>query len=200
MVRVVFVSCVQVILGVDRLDYMKGIPHKLNAFDRFLELYPEWADRVVLVQLAVPSRSVVPEYQRLKSAVHEIVGKINGRRGGLGYIPVHYLDQSLNFTELVALYRVSDVCFISSLRDGMNLVAFEYVASQVRKIVSDQCIACPVARQVGRTCPVGVCRRVSITGRWSFDGQSLELGSNSCSFERVTNLCSRGASQPTRVS
>lgn len=123
----------KVILGVDRLDYMKGIPHKLNAFDRFLELYPEWNGKCVLVQLAVPSRSVVLEYQRLKSSVHEIVGKINGRRGHLGFIPVHYLDQSLNFTELVALYRVADVAFITSLRDGMNLVAFEYVAAQKGK-------------------------------------------------------------------
>eukprot|EP01055_Gregarina_sp_Pseudo9_P004154 Gregarina_sp_Pseudo_9__4153@NODE_42_length_5251_cov_42_105526_g39_i0_p1_GENE_NODE_42_length_5251_cov_42_105526_g39_i0NODE_42_length_5251_cov_42_105526_g39_i0_p1_ORF_typecomplete_len1118_score192_54Glyco_transf_20/PF00982_21/1_4e167Trehalose_PPase/PF02358_16/2_7e21Glycos_transf_1/PF00534_20/1_1e09Glyco_trans_1_4/PF13692_6/0_0041_NODE_42_length_5251_cov_42_105526_g39_i0633416 len=123
----------KVILGVDRLDYMKGIPHKLNAFDRFLELYPEWNGKCVLVQLAVPSRSVVVEYQRLKSSVHEIVGKINGRRGHLGFIPVHYLDQSLNFTELVALYRVADVAFITSLRDGMNLVAFEYVAAQKGK-------------------------------------------------------------------
>lgn len=65
-----FMCCVtQVILGVDRLDYMKGLPHKLNAFDRFLELHPEWNERCVLVQLAVPSRTVVPEYQRLKSTV-----------------------------------------------------------------------------------------------------------------------------------
>lgn len=120
----------KVILGVDRLDYMKGLPHKLNAFDRFLELYPAWNERCVLVQLAVPSRTLVPEYQRLKSTVHELVGMINGRRGNLTHVPVHYLDQSLSFDELVALYRVADVALVTSLRDGMNLVAYEFVACQ----------------------------------------------------------------------
>lgn len=136
---------------------MKGLPHKLNTFDRFLEMYPEWSDRCVLVQLAVPSRTVIPEYQRLKSTVrlnvhiesdmkyndgacccvvfhfqvHELVGMINGKRGNLTHVPVHYLDQSLSFDELVALYRVADVALITSLRDGMNLVAFEFIACQV---------------------------------------------------------------------
>ncbi|CEL96125.1 unnamed protein product [Vitrella brassicaformis CCMP3155] len=123
----------KVILGVDRLDYMKGIPHKLNGFDQFLEKNSEWIDRCVLVQLAVPSRTVVPEYQRLKSKVHELVGRIIGKRGGLASVPVHYLDQSLSFEELVALYRVADVAFISSLRDGMNLVSYEYIACQEGK-------------------------------------------------------------------
>uniref|UniRef100_A0A0G4I9Q1 Uncharacterized protein n=1 Tax=Chromera velia CCMP2878 TaxID=1169474 RepID=A0A0G4I9Q1_9ALVE len=123
----------KVLLGVDRLDYMKGIPHKLNGFDRFLEQNPEWVEQCVLVQLAVPSRTVVPEYQRLKSKVHEMVGRINAKRGKLASVPIHYLDKSLSFDQLVALYRVADVALITSLRDGMNLVAFEYIACQEEK-------------------------------------------------------------------
>eukprot|EP00742_Colponemidia_sp_Colp-10_P008523 GILJ01009236.1.p1 GENE.GILJ01009236.1~~GILJ01009236.1.p1 ORF type:complete len:841 (-),score=141.00 GILJ01009236.1:472-2994(-) len=123
----------KVILGIDRLDYIKGIPHKLLALDRFLTTHPDWKDNVVLIQLAVPSRTDVPEYQKLKCQVHEMVGRINGKYGSLDRVPIHYLDQSLNFEKLVALYSVADVCFISSLRDGMNLVAYEYVASQKEK-------------------------------------------------------------------
>ena len=123
----------KVILGVDRLDYMKGLEQKLRAFDLFLTDHPEWHDRVVLVQLAVPSRSEVKEYQRLKKHVHELVGQVSGKHSQLSAqngSPVLYLDQAVDHTDLVALYALSDVLLITSLRDGMNLVAFEYVASQ----------------------------------------------------------------------
>ena len=120
----------KVILGVDRLDYIKGIPHKLLAFERLLRTHEEWIGKVVLVQLAVPSRTDVLDYQVLKAQTHEIVGRINSTCGRLGYTPVHYLDQSVNQRQLTALYRRADVCFVSSLRDGMNLVAFEYTACQ----------------------------------------------------------------------
>jgi len=123
----------KVILGVDRLDYIKGIPHKLLAFELFLRTHIEWIGRVVLVQLAVPSRTDVPDYQLLKAQTHEIVGRINSTYGQLGYTPVHYLDQSVNQQQLTALYRRADVCFVSSLRDGMNLVAFEYTACQYER-------------------------------------------------------------------
>jgi len=119
----------KVILGIDRLDYMKGIPHKLMAFGCFLDLHPDWADKCVLVQLAVPSRRDVPEYQRLQRQVHELVGQICGRHSTIETgVPVIYLDQSMSFDDLVALYKVADVCLITSLRDGMNLVAYEYIA------------------------------------------------------------------------
>lgn len=124
----------RVILGIDRLDYMKGIPHKLRAFGCFLDLHPDWADRCVLVQLAVPSRRAVPEYQRLQRQVHEIVGQITGRHSKLETgSPVIYLDSSMSFFDLVALYHVADVALITSLRDGMNLVAYEFIAGHKGK-------------------------------------------------------------------
>ncbi|KFM22881.1 Alpha,alpha-trehalose-phosphate synthase [UDP-forming] 1 [Auxenochlorella protothecoides] len=120
----------KVMLGVDRLDMIKGIPQKLLAFEKFLEEHPEWCDRVLLVQIAVPSRTDVPEYQRLRSMVHEVVGRINGRYGTLTHVPIYHLDRQLSFHELVALYAITDVALVTSLRDGMNLVSYEYVACQ----------------------------------------------------------------------
>jgi len=119
----------RVILGIDRLDYTKGIPHKLMAFGSFLDLHPEWAPRCVLVQLAVPSRRDVPEYQRLQRQVHELVGQICGKHSTLeSGSPVIYLDQSMSLQDLVALYHVADAALITPLRDGMNLVSYEYIA------------------------------------------------------------------------
>jgi alpha,alpha-trehalose-phosphate synthase [UDP-forming] len=120
----------KVMLGVDRLDMIKGIPQKLLAFEKFLEEHPEWRDKVLLVQIAVPSRTDVPEYQRLRSLVHEIVGRINGRYGTLTHVPIHHLDRQLSFPELAALYAITDVALVTSLRDGMNLVSYEFVACQ----------------------------------------------------------------------
>lgn len=120
----------QVMLGVDRLDMIKGIPQKLLGFERFLEEHPEWRDHVLLVQIAVPTRQDVPEYQRLAAQVHEIVGRINGRFGSLSSLPIHHLDRSMGFEELCALYAVTDVLLVTSLRDGMNLVCYEFVACQ----------------------------------------------------------------------
>lgn len=120
----------KVMLGVDRLDMIKGIPQKLLAFEKFLEEHPNWRDKVLLVQIAVPSRTDVPEYQKLRSMVHEIVGRINGKYGTLTHVPIYHLDRQLSFDELVALYAITDVALVTSLRDGMNLVSYEYVACQ----------------------------------------------------------------------
>lgn len=120
----------KVMLGVDRLDMIKGIPQKLLAFEKFLEENIEWRDKVIFVQIAVPTRTDVYEYQRLTSQVHEIVGRINGRFGTLTTVPIHHLDRSLAFHELCAVYAITDVALITSLRDGMNLVSYEYVACQ----------------------------------------------------------------------
>jgi trehalose 6-phosphate synthase/phosphatase len=125
----------KVMLGVDRLDMIKGIPQKLLAFEMFLEKNPEWREKVMLVQIAVPTRTDVPEYQRLTSQVHEIVGRINGRYGSVTFVPIHHLDRSLAFHELCALYASTDVALVTSLRDGMNLVSYEYVACQSTKNV-----------------------------------------------------------------
>ncbi|KVI00773.1 hypothetical protein Ccrd_020974 [Cynara cardunculus var. scolymus] len=122
-----------VMLGVDRLDMIKGIPQKILAFEKFLEENPDWHDKVVLLQIAVPTRTDVPEYQKLTCQVHEIVGRINGRFGSLTTVPIHHLDRSLDFHGLCALYAITDVALITSLRDGMNLVSYEFVACQASK-------------------------------------------------------------------
>ncbi|KAK2460983.1 hypothetical protein APHAL10511_007453 [Amanita phalloides] len=127
---------VKVIVGVDRLDYIKGVPQKLHALELFLTQHPEWIGKarrqtmVVLVQLAVPSRQDVEEYQNLRSTVNELVGRINGRFGTVEFMPIHFMHKSLPFDELCALYALSDVCLVSSTRDGMNLVSYEYIACQ----------------------------------------------------------------------
>nr|GLL30310.1 alpha,alpha-trehalose-phosphate synthase [UDP-forming] 1-like [Ipomoea trifida] len=123
----------KVMLGVDRLDMIKGIPQKILAFEKFLEENPDWRDKVVLLQIAVPTRTDVPEYQRLTCQVHEIVGRINGRFGSLTTVPIHHLDRTLDFHALCALYAVTDVALVTSLRDGMNLVSYEFVACQASK-------------------------------------------------------------------
>ena len=118
------------VLGVDRLDYIKGIDLKLLAFAEALRRHPEFIGQLSLLQVAVPSREDVEEYQNLKQQVEQLVGKINGEFGKPGYIPIHYMYKSISFEELVALYRRSQALLISSKRDGMNLVSLEFIASQ----------------------------------------------------------------------
>ena len=125
---------VKVIVGVDRLDYIKGVPQKLHALELFLTQHPEWIGKVVLVQLAVPSRQDVEEYQNLRATVNELVGRINGRFGTVEFMPIHFMHKSLQFDELCALYALSDVCLVTSTRDGMNLVSVIF-ASLVRSRV-----------------------------------------------------------------
>lgn len=124
---------VKIIVGVDRLDYIKGVPQKLHAFEVFLTENPEWIGKVILVQVAVPSRGDVEEYQNLRSTVNELVGRINGKFGTVEFVPIHYMHKSVSFNELISLYSVSDVCLVSSTRDGMNLVSYEYIACQQEK-------------------------------------------------------------------
>ena len=107
------------------------MPHKLLALELFLTRFPEWRGKVTLIQVGVPSRTEVPEYQRLAERVNELVGRINGTFGNLEYAPVHYINQSITQEELVAIYNVADVCLVTSLRDGMNLVSYEFVAAQM---------------------------------------------------------------------
>lgn len=116
------------VLGVDRLDYSKGILQRLYAVERLFDLYPDFRGRVSFVQIAVPSRTAVKEYEDLKRNVDETVGRINGRFSNSGWTPIIYLYRGLPREELVAYYRAADVALITPLRDGMNLVAKEYVA------------------------------------------------------------------------
>lgn len=120
----------KIIVGVDRLDYIKGVPQKLHAFEIFLEQHPEWIGKVILVQVAVPSRGDVEEYQNLRANVNELIGRINGKFGTVEFVPIHFLHKSVTFEELISLYSLSDVCLVSSTRDGMNLVSYEYIACQ----------------------------------------------------------------------
>jgi trehalose 6-phosphate synthase/phosphatase len=121
-----------IVLGVDRLDYTKGIPQRLIAFERLLNTHPEHRNAVTLVQVAVPSRSEVSEYRDLKREIDRLVGNINGRFGTETWTPIRYLYRSLPQERLCGLYRDSDVALVTPLRDGMNLVAKEYVACQVQ--------------------------------------------------------------------
>lgn len=120
-----------IVLGVDRLDYTKGIDLRLRALETMFETQPELIGRVSLVQVSVPSREDVDEYQTIRRRVEELVGRINGRFGRAGWRPVHYLYRSLPFDELIASYIAADVMLVTPLRDGMNLVAKEYVATRV---------------------------------------------------------------------
>ncbi len=120
----------KVILGVDRLDYTKGIPGRIRAFERLLEVYPEHRERAVLIQVAVPSRGQVAEYQALKREIDELVGRVNGRFATSEWSPIRYLYRSVSPERLASLYRDADVALVTPLRDGMNLVAKEFVASQ----------------------------------------------------------------------
>jgi alpha,alpha-trehalose-phosphate synthase [UDP-forming] len=118
-----------VLLGVDRLDYTKGILHRLNAYGELLD-EGRLGPQVVLVQVASPSRERVEAYRTLRDEVEVIVGRINGQHGEVGYSPVEYLHQSFPRDEMAALYLTADVMLVTPLRDGMNLVAKEYVASR----------------------------------------------------------------------
>ena len=120
----------QIILGVDRLDYTKGIPTRLRAFRRMLEHRPATRGKVSLVQISSPSRTRVPEYQSEKVAVDQLVGEINGQFSEAGWTPIRYLYRSYPQIELACFYSLADVCMVTPLRDGLNLVAKEFVASQ----------------------------------------------------------------------
>lgn len=121
----------QMALGVDRLDYSKGLLRRLRAWERLLERYPELCEEVVLFQLVVPSRESVPAYQKLKREFDRVVGRINGRFATAAWQPVHHLYNSVDPGELAALYRLASVGLVTPIRDGMNLVSKEYCACQI---------------------------------------------------------------------
>ncbi|MBN1855707.1 MAG: bifunctional alpha,alpha-trehalose-phosphate synthase (UDP-forming)/trehalose-phosphatase [Dehalococcoidia bacterium] len=118
------------ILSVDRLDYTKGILQRLDAFDLFLDRNPQYREKLKFVLVVVPSRTMVARYALLKKQIDELVGAINGKHGSLRWTPITYTYRSVPFESLVALYRRADVALVTPLRDGMNLVAKEYLASR----------------------------------------------------------------------
>jgi len=123
----------KLILSIDRLDYSKGIAKRLNAFEYFLNKYPQYKEKVRLIILAVPSRSKVPQYKLLKKEIDELVGRINGDFATVSWTPIWYFYRSLPFENLIDLYTSSDIAWLTPLRDGMNLVAKEYIATRTDK-------------------------------------------------------------------
>jgi len=119
----------RIILSVDRLDYTKGIPYRVKAFRRLLEKYPDLRKRIVLMQVVVPSRSEVDQYQQLKTQIDGLVTEVNGEFGEVGWTPVQHFFRSISREELLALYLASDVGLVTPLKDGMNLVCKEYCVS-----------------------------------------------------------------------
>ena len=140
------------IIGVDRLDYIKGIPQKLDGLEFFFEEHADMVRKVAMIQVAVPSRERVPEYRDLATRIHQRVDEINAKYGAFrclrrsfcmtqpilthhstgtpSYKPINLFYQPVSFEDLLALYASSDVCLITSIRDGMNLVSYEYIACQ----------------------------------------------------------------------
>ena len=117
-------------LGIDRIDYTKGIPHRVRAVGRFLEKYPEYLGKVVFIQAGVMSRTNIDAYQQLSDQIDRLLDEINGRFGRRGWQPIIYMPNDLPNVTLLALRRLARFCAVSSLHDGMNLVAKEYVASR----------------------------------------------------------------------
>jgi trehalose 6-phosphate synthase/phosphatase len=120
----------KLIISIDRLDYTKGIPQRLRGYATFLEEHPEWLRKVVLVMVVVPSRANVDQYQDLKEEVEQLVSRLNGKYGTFDWVPVQYMYHSVSFNELTTLYREAEVALLTPLRDGMNLVAKEFLAAK----------------------------------------------------------------------
>lgn len=123
----------KIVLGVDRLDYTKGIPEKLKAFRTALRKFPDLHEKIVLIQVVVPSRFRIPKYNDLKTEIERMVGEINGQFTKSGWVPIHYIYRSLDRRELLAYYRTAEIVLITPLKDGMNLVAKEYCASNLEE-------------------------------------------------------------------
>jgi trehalose 6-phosphate synthase len=120
----------RLVIGVDRLDYSKGIVERIDAFEQFLVAYPERRDQAVLLQITPPSRSEVPEYDALAGQIDQSIGRINGAHSGLDWVPIRFVKRAFSRQVLAGLYRHAAVGLVTPMRDGMNLVAKEYVAAQ----------------------------------------------------------------------
>jgi trehalose 6-phosphate synthase len=118
------------LIGVDRLDYSKGLVQRLEAFERFCEANSDWLPKVTYLQIAPLSRTEIPEYGRLEEAIAALTARINGKYGEAGALPLRYLNRTYSRETLAGLYRLARVALVTPLRDGMNLVAKEYVAAQ----------------------------------------------------------------------
>ena len=120
----------KIVLSIDRLDYTKGIINRLKGYEAFLERSPDWQGKVTLIAVVVPSRVKVEHYQYMKRQIDELVGKINGKFGKVNWTPILYSYRYIPFEQLIALYKTSDIALVTPLRDGMNLIAKEYIATK----------------------------------------------------------------------
>ena len=125
-----FIGNRKLIIGVDRMDYSKGLPQRFEAVSKLFDHYPESRGSTSFIQIAPPSRSVVDEYIHLRETLDQLCGRINGDYGDLDWIPIRYLARPYPRTEIAGLFKISDVCLVTPLQDGMNLVAKEFIASQ----------------------------------------------------------------------
>jgi len=123
------VGNLKIIFSIDRLDYTKGIPERLDAFEVFLENNPKWHEKIVLILVVAPSRTGGHQYRLLKNQIDEMVGRINGKYGTVSWTPITYIHRTIPFNTLSALYTIADVALITPIKDGMNLVAKEYIAA-----------------------------------------------------------------------
>ena len=121
----------KIILSIDRLDYTKGVINRIKSFELFLEQYPEYQEKVRLLMVLVPSRDNVSHYKKLKRETDEIIGRVNGKFATVNWTPIWYYYRSFDFDDLIDLYRLSDIAMVTPLRDGMNLVAKEYLATRI---------------------------------------------------------------------
>jgi len=120
----------KIVISIDRLDYTKGIIQRLEAFDLFLSQNPEYKGKVTLIMVAVPSRTGLEDYRMMRNRLEQLVGRVNGEHGTIGWVPVWYLYRFVPFKSLVALYKIADVALVTPLRDGMNLIAKEFLATK----------------------------------------------------------------------
>ncbi len=120
----------KMMLSIDRLDYTKGIPERLEAYEKFLQYNPDYLEKITLMLFVIPSREMVPEYQDQRRQVDELVGRINGEFGTVDWMPVLYYYRPLGRKEMIELYTLSDIALLTPLRDGMNLIAKEYIAAR----------------------------------------------------------------------
>jgi trehalose 6-phosphate synthase/phosphatase len=126
-VKAIKTEKLKIILGIDRMDYTKGIPRRLLSIERFFEKYPQYIGKVKFIQVGVPTRSGVDSYVRYRRLVFELVGRINGKYSNPDFVPIHFIHRSVSKEELIALYKSADIMLVTPIRDGMNLVAKEYV-------------------------------------------------------------------------
>ena len=155
----------KIVLSIDRLDYSKGIAKRLRGYERFLARNPEWHSKVVLIVIVVPSRVEVDQYQEMKRDIDELVGHINGKYGTMDWTPINYQYKYLPHNELISLYRASDVALVTPLRDGMNLIAKEYVSSRTDNhgvlIISEMAGA---SKEMGEAIVINPNNRTEIAG------------------------------------